>query len=51
VSPALATVVTRIAAKTWGGRWTAEKPLETRESGLDRTQDSRDEDEHAQRNQ
>jgi hypothetical protein len=33
MTPAVATVAARIAARTWGGRWTAEKPLETRKPG------------------
>ena len=31
MTPAVGTVAARIAAKTWGGLWAAEKPKETRE--------------------
>lgn len=48
MTPTIATVAARIAGRVWGGRWTAEQSPDTRQSGLDRTRDSRDEDEHAQ---
>jgi len=33
MTAAVATVAARIAAKTWGGRWTTEKVPDTREPG------------------
>jgi hypothetical protein len=45
----VATVAARLAAKTWGGRWLAAEPQETREPGsFPGSKGSRAEGEHAQ---
>jgi hypothetical protein len=45
----VATVAARIAAKTWGGRWTAAEGLEPRQPDSVGTQNPRFEDKHEQR--
>jgi hypothetical protein len=50
MTQSLATVAARIAAKTWGGRWTAdERHLETREPGSFPGSKGSREERHAER--
>jgi hypothetical protein len=49
MTPAVAAVATRLASKTWGGRWTAAQPEESASPAPGTAQDSRDENDE-QRN-